>query len=111
MSKRAVQYFLGLLIVVFGFNLMAEIAHKHNDLDSAYYFESSEAKEKAETEVASRFKNFDPAIWILFDQYFHYSLASKTVSELSGRLNIQSRAFFPHSLHVPIFLDKCVFLI
>ncbi|MCF8276643.1 MAG: hypothetical protein K9J17_07905 [Flavobacteriales bacterium] len=109
MKNKAVQIFLLLFVGVFVFNQVADLVHLHRKDTGSYCCETNEVEEIVE--FGSRLRTHDSHSLLLYAFQFNYFSLELLNSENSVLTSVGSRAFFPHAMHVPIYLEKRNFLI
>ena len=109
MRDKFAQLFIFFLVSVFTFNLVADCVSHHNQESSTYCCDLNEVEEVNELE--SRIRLLEPLDLVVFSVRFNFIQEMFADANISASLISRSRAFFPHALHVPIYLDKCTFLV
>lgn len=107
-KEKTVRILLFALLGLFVFNHVVELIQHDNKELAAYCCELEEVEELSE--FSSRLKTFEPAAVVLFalNLDFFRDLFAHADGKLSRSLQ---RAFFPHALHVPIYLGKRVVIV
>lgn len=106
-KQKTVFFLLYLFLGVFVFNHVAELIDHHQET-AAYCCELEELEELSELE--DRLKSFSASELVFIA--FHLDVIRHSLPETDcvWSRSLQ-RAFFPHSLHVPIYLDKGAILV
>ncbi|MCB0756366.1 MAG: hypothetical protein H6603_08670 [Flavobacteriales bacterium] len=108
MRQKNIFIILYLFLGVFVFNHVADFIQHHNKEVAVYCCEMEELGELNELE--NKLRSFELAGLELFQ--FHADFIREFYSDVDRVSNrSHQQAFFPHSLHVPIYLDKGVLLV
>lgn len=106
MKRETIQIFIFLFLSVFTFNLVQDVIHLPKK-ESSSYCEVNEVEEFQE--IGSRLRVFDPQGFAFIAIHFDFLKSLINSFDNSELCASGSRAFFPHAMHVPIYLGKCVF--
>jgi hypothetical protein len=107
-KEKTTHIFIYIFLGLFVFNHVAELMQHENKELAAYCCELEETEEFSELE--NRLKAFSPSEIILLT--FHTDFFCDLLPKLNGvSTRSVQRAFFPHALHVPIYLDKGVLIV
>ena len=106
-KEKSILVILYIFLGVFVFNHVAELIDHNKDV-AAYCCELEEIEEANELE--HRLKSLGSFELVLIT--FHTDFFRDLLPKLDGvTTRSVQRAFFPHSLHVPIYLDKGVIIV
>lgn len=89
------------------FNHVTELIDQHFET-AAYCCELEDVEEISELE--DRLKSFEPSAFALLKLHSDFTLELLTSNDVVSSWSLQ-RTFYPHALHVPIYLDKGVLLV
>jgi hypothetical protein len=106
--EKNVLIILYLFLGVFVFNHVADFIQHHNKEVAAYCCEIEELGELNELE--NRLRSFDFTGLEFFQFHAEFIRVFCSYVDRVSHLSHQ-RAFFPHALHVPIYLDKGVLIV
>ncbi|MCB9186329.1 MAG: hypothetical protein H6601_06230 [Flavobacteriales bacterium] len=109
MRNKAIQAFLFLFLSVFVFNQVADYVYHHKKESETFVFEMNEVEEL--NELNSRLKSFEPSDLLFINLHLDAFRNLFAVSDSSCWNGVGLRLFFPHALHLPIYLQKRVILV
>jgi hypothetical protein len=108
-KRQTIQAFLFIVLGVFIYNQVADQVFDHHSNKSELTCEVNQVEEPVELESKTKYPDsrVSPHANFLF-AHLHDLLSTKERSALVAN---HWCASFPHALHVPIYLDKCTFII
>ncbi len=109
MKRQTIQAFIFIVLGVFIYNQVADMAFDHHSSKSELTCEVNQVEDPVELETKSKYPESRVSLQssFLFAD-LHGLLSTKVRSALVAN---HWCASFPHALHVPIYVDKCTFII